>query len=148
MNNYKNESTFWLIEHANDVALEISHDNADAIVAIAALLSEIKGAQAFKEMRIELTPEEWAKLYRVCEEDTGKLISSIIVINCLSDASLARANLRLKIPAQFVTQTIHNSPSDMFGGSKWLFEKKLREDFIARYRLAKVSQPKPDRYLI
>ena len=148
MTNYKSESSFWLMENAREVALKMSSDNADAIVAITALLSDVKGAQAFKNMVVELNSEEWAKLYHVCEEDTEKLISSVIVINCLSDGNLAHANLRLKIPAQFVTEAIHDNPSEMIGGNKWVLEKKLREEFLARYRIAKVSQPKPDRYLI
>lgn len=148
MKNYKNESSFWLMEHARDIALEMSYDNADAIVAITALLSDVKGAQAFKDMVVVLNSEEWAKLYHVCEEDTKKLISSVIVINCLSDGNLAHANLRLKIPAAFVTEVIHDNPAEMTGGNKWILEKRLREEFLARYRLAKVSQPKPDRFLI
>jgi hypothetical protein len=147
MIDYRSESSFWLMENAREVALKMSSDNADAIVAITALLSDVKGAQAFKAMKTELNSEEWAKLYHTCEEDVGRLVASVIVINALSDPSLAHANLRLKIPAQFATGPI-TSTHEMVGSEKWVYEKQLREEFLARYRLAKIDQPKPDRFLI
>lgn len=147
MRNYRDESTFWLMENAQKVAANTFHDNVDAIVALSTLLSNVDGAQAYKAMKTELNSEEWAKLYRVCEYDTAKLVASILVINALSDPGLARANLRLKIPAQFATGPIEPTHK-MIGGEKWVYEKQLREEFLARYRLAKIDQPKPDRFLI
>ena len=147
MKDYKKESPFWLMEHVNKVAYEIGGHSAGAIVAIQCLFSSVDGATAFREMKIDLTADEWDKLYHLCDCNTAMLISSVIAINTLSDYNVAHANLRLEVPAQFVTEPIRENIHLMVGSEKWRLEKRLREEFLARYRLAKVDQPKPNRFI-
>ena len=143
--NYREESTFWLTTNALEVAQEIGKENADAIVAINELLERVDGARVFKDMKTEFSPDEWEKLYALCEEDTNKVISSLLVINSMNSDELAHKNLALTIPAQFIVGIIPESALTgriaINGTEQWRLEKQLREEFIKRYKEACTCQP-------
>ncbi len=135
----KNETVSCLMENAKEIAEKTARGNVAAMLAIETLLKDYDGAQAFKEMSIMLTSEEWGKLYSICEEDPSRIVPSVIVINCMRDDLIVRRNLRLKYPAQFAIEPIEDY-FQLAGNAKWLVDKRLREAFIKRYNDAKNCQ--------
>lgn len=136
---YQNESAMWLIANAHEVADIMSVGNASAYLALKELLKTSDGARAFKEMKISLLTEEWGKLYTLCEENLDLIASSVIVINCLLDENSIHENLKLKYPARFVLEPITDYYK-LAGNEKWVTEKRLRENFVKRFKEAKISQ--------
>lgn len=148
MNDYRDKGTFWLMDHAYEVALDISDNNPVATIAIAMLLTRIAGARAFGHMHINLSPEEWDKLYHMCNEDSEKLCSNIIAINEIHSHNdgdkIIHKNLGFKRPALFTEEIISDDPTWLFRDQKerWAFQRECVNNFMSRYAIAKRTQPR------
>ena len=148
MNDYRDKGTFWLMEHSHEVAFNLSGDNPVAAVAITTLLERTSGARAFGHMSVDLSPEEWDKLYHMCDEDPEKLCSNVIAINEIhshsNGDSIIHKNLRFAHPALFTEETILEDPLWQFRDRKerWKFRKECIDKFMSRYSVAKRSQPR------
>lgn len=136
---YRKESEFWLIHNRQKVAKDLSKGSSNAMAALLVLLEQPDGARAFKEMKDELSSEEWGKLYLVCIEEPSRIISSILAINALAGSPLVHRNLELKYPAQFARESIRNF-YEVGERERWRIEKRLREEFIKSYNEIKLLQ--------
>ena len=148
MNDYRDKGTFWLMGHSHEVALKLSDGNPVAAVAILTLLERTSGARAFGHMFIELSPEEWDKLYHMCDEDPAKLCSNVIAMNEIhhhnDGENIIRKNLRFAKPALFTEEIIPEDPLWLFKDQKerWKFQRECIDKFMSRYTTAKRSQPR------
>lgn len=129
MHNYRNKGTFWLMDHRHEVALDLSKNNPNAAVAITLLLEDIGGVRAFGCMNIDLSPEEWDKLYHMCDGDSRKISSNVIAINIIANnheyggERKIHKNFESKNPVLFTEELIPDHPL-------WLFKDyKDREKF-------------------
>ena len=138
----KNLETFSIIEHAHEIARDLGKGNTEAEKALEPILSRIDGVRAIKDLKTELSPDEWAKVYRLCGDDAGMLISSVIVMNCLNDPNHIHENLRLQYPAPFVVTPISEESIILKGGNDYAIRRHFREEFLHRLKTAKRSQPK------
>ena len=148
MNDYRDKGTFWLMEHSHEVALKLSDGNPVAAVAVLTLLERTSGARAFGHMFIELSPEEWDKLYYMCDEDPEKLCSNVIAINEMhshnNGDAIIHKNLRFAKPALFTEEIIPEDPLWLFRDQRerWKFQKECIDKFMSRYSIAKRNQPR------
>ena len=148
MNDYRDKGTFWLMEHSHEIAFNLSGSNPVAAVAITLLLERVSGARAFGNMFIDLSPEEWDKLYHMCNEDPEKLCSNIIAINEIythnNGDAIIHKNLRFAKPALFTEEIIPEDPLWLFRDQRerWKFQKECIDKFMSRYAIAKRSQPR------
>ena len=148
MNDYRDKGTFWLMEHSHEVAFNLSGSNPVAAVAITLLLKRVSGARAFSHMFIDLSPEEWDKLYHMCNEDPEKLCSNVIAINEIhthnNGDAIIHKNLRFVKPALFTEEIIPEDPLWLFRDQRerWKFQKECIDKFMSRYAIAKRSQPR------
>ena len=146
MNNYKEKGTFWLMDHAHEVALDLSGSNPVAAVAITLLLERTSGARAFGHMCIDLSPQEWDTLYHMCDEDPKRLISNVIAINeiCsdMNGERLIHKNLGFVKPALFTEEEIPEDPLWLFRDQKdrWGFRRECIDKFKRCYTAAKHRQ--------
>lgn len=134
--------TFWFTENAKEVSRDLAEGNSEAEKALELVFSRIDGARAFKDLQTNLSPEEWAKLYRLCGDDADMLVSSLIVMDCLNDLNHIHENFRLEYPAPFVVKPITDSEIATGGGNAYVLRKRFREEFLHRLKVAKRSQPK------
>lgn len=147
-NNYRDNGAFWLSCHAHEVALELSDGNPVAAVAIALLLGRLEGARLYKHMEMDLSPDEWDKLYHLCDEDPDKLYSNVVAINVIyarwNNAGVIRKNLGFASPALFTEETYLKDPEQI---KNWTERRLFREDivnaFMLRYSRAKACQRQP-----
>ena len=144
--NYRDKGAFWLTGHAHEVANELSGGNPVAAVAILTLIERIKGARAFGKMLIDLSPEEWDKLYHLCNEDPEALCSNVIAINMIrsyhNDAEMIiRKNLQFAHPALFTEKTLEDTHG-LCGNALFKAAKQCTEEFMPRYSAAKRNQPR------
>lgn len=137
--NFKKESVFWLLNNKHMVATILSGGNTNAYAAVTALLENSDGAQAFQDMKTELSAEEWEKLYRLCENDNNRVVASVIVMNSLVDDQLIHKNFELKYPAVFSYVSI-NGFYNLGSNERWRITKQLREDFLKRFKEAKLCR--------
>ena len=137
----KNLETFSIIEHAHEVARDLGKGNIEAEKALEPILSRIDGVRAIKDLKTELSPDEWAKVYRLCGDDAGMLISSVIVMGCLNDPNHIHENLSLKYPAPFVVQPIQEGEILLGGCKNYAMRRHFRDEFLHRLKVAKRSQP-------
>jgi len=145
-NNYRDNGAFWLSCHAHEVALELSDGNPVAAVAIALLLGRLEGARLYKHMKMDLSPDEWDKLYRLCDEDPDKLRSNIIAINVIysrwNNAGVIHKNLGFASPAIFTEEIYLEDPERAI--KSWTeraqFRRRIVDDFLLRYSRAKAHQ--------
>ena len=148
MNDYRDKGTFWLMDNAHEVALNLSGGNPVAAIAITMLLGKVSGARAFGHMVIDLSPEEWDKLYHLCNEDAEVLCSNIIAINEIhshnNGDSIIHKNLRFARPALFTEERIPDDPLWLFRDQKerWKFQRECIDGFMSRYAASKRSQPR------
>ncbi len=148
MNNYRDNGAFWLTCHAHEVAIELSGGNPVAAVAITTLLERLNGARVYQRMKMDLSPDEWDTLYRLCDEDPEKLHSNIVAINEIysrwNNAGVIHKNLRFASPALFTEEIYLEDPERAI--TDWtkrkLFRERIVDAFMLRYSLAKVRQPK------
>lgn len=150
MSNYRDKGTFWLMDHASNIALAESADNVDGAKAITTLLAngEVVGARVFGHMRIDLSSEEWEKLYNMCDGNFAKIKSNVIAINeiCkLNDgARIVHKNLQFAKPALFAEEDIPEDPLWLFRDQRKQeeFRRHCTDSFMKRYSAAKRSQPR------
>ncbi len=146
--NYRDKGTLWLMKHSQEVASDLSDSNPVAAVAITLLLERVSGARAFGHMFIDLSPEEWDKLYHMCNEDPEKLCSNVIAINEIhshnNGDAIIHKNLRFAKPALFTEEIISEDPLWLFRDQRkrWKFQKECIDKFMSRYAIAKRSQPR------
>lgn len=151
MESYRDKGTFWLMDHRHEIAANLSSGNPVAAVAIVTLLETIDGARVFNNMRVELSPEEWDKLYCMCNEEYETLCSNIIAIGEIchhhDGERIIHKNLQFVKPALFTEKVIPEDPLWLFKGSergrRWEFQRECIDDFMRRYAIAKHSQPRP-----
>lgn len=149
MNDYRDKGAFWLTCHAHEVALELSGGNPVAAVAIETLLERIDGARVYSRMKMDLSPEEWDKLYHLCEEDPEKLHSNVVAINEIysrwNNGGVIRKNLGFASPALFTEEIYLEDPERAI--TDWTKRKMFREEivsaFMVRYSCAKACQRRP-----
>lgn len=146
MDNYRDKGTFWLMDHAHGVAFNLSDGNPVAATAILTLIENIKGARAFGNMQIDLSPEEWDKLYHLCNEDPELLSSNIIAINMIRSynnnaAAIVHKNLKFASPALF-TEKVMEDAHGLCGNALFKAAKQCNDDFMSRYSVAKRHQPR------
>lgn len=149
MDNYRDNGAFWLTSNAHEVALALSGGNPVAAVAITALLERINGARVYQHMQMDLSPEEWDKLYHLCDEDPDKLHSNVVAINEIysrwNNAGVIHKNLRFASPALFTEEIYLEDPERAI--TNWterrLFRERIVDAFMLRYSLAKARQRQP-----
>ncbi len=132
------------MEHSHEVAFNLSGSNPVAAVAITLLLERVSGARAFGKMLIDLSPEEWDKLYHLCDEDPEALRSNVIAINMIrsyhNDAeTIIHRNLRFAHPALFTEKTLEDAHG-LCGNELFKAAKRCTEEFMPRYSAAKRNQ--------
>ncbi len=136
------------MKHSHEVASNLSDSNPVAEVAIMLLLEGVSGARAFGHMFIDLSPEEWDKLYHMCNEDPEKLRSNVIAINEIhshkNGDDTIHKNLRFAKPALFTEEIVSEDPLWLFREQRerWKFQKECIDKFMSRYAIAKRSQPR------
>ncbi|MBQ9403169.1 hypothetical protein IJU22_01200 [Candidatus Saccharibacteria bacterium] len=137
----KNLEAFPTIEHVHEIVRDLGKGNIEAEKALEPILSRIDGVRAIKDLKTELSPDEWAKVYRLCGDDAEMLISSVIVIGCLNDPNHIHENLSLKYPAPFVVQPIQEGEILLGGCKNYAMRRHFRDEFLHRLKVAKRSQP-------
>ncbi|MBR1939689.1 hypothetical protein IJ847_03065 [Candidatus Saccharibacteria bacterium] len=146
MNNYRDKGAFWLTCNAHKVALELSGGNPVAAVAITVLLERINGARVYQRMKMDLSPEEWDKLYHLCDEDPDKLHSNVVAINEIysrwNNAGVIHKNLGFASPVLFTEEIYLEDPEREIRDwtKRKLFREHIVDAFMVRYSCAKVSK--------